>query len=254
MRKQAIKDIFMTAATAGLSLTMLLGSHLISRRMDLGAAGAAALTPGSLERLTGLVLGLLGAVIMAWLLVGTLLALLATLSTRSGHHRLGAKIARLVPGFLARLGAAAIGGSLLLATSANAAPPPAPASQHLSGQPTGCEATPTRQGPHGDPVDSGTTAAESTILSPGWLPQRISLPLQRLLGGDTRTSQEIVVLPGDTLWSIAARHLAPEATAGDIAESWPQWHAANRELIGSDPDRLAIGTILTRPESRSTRS
>ena len=97
-------------------------------------------------------------------------------------------------------------------------------------------------------------ADESTVLSPGWLPHRISLPLQRLLGGGTRTSQEVVVRPGDTLWSIAARHLDPEATAGDIAESWPQWYAANRELIGPNPDRLAVGLVLTEPESRSTRS
>ncbi len=213
------------------------------------------LTPGSLERLTGLALGLLGAVIMVWLLLGMLLALLATLSARLGHRRLGAKIARLVPGFLARLGVAAIGGSLLLATSANAAAPHAPTAQHAR-RPTN---RPRDDGKPGTTRGSRgrcgrPTADESTVLSPGWLPHRISLPLQRLLGGGTRKSQEVVVRPGDTLWSIAARHLDPEATAGDIAESWPQWYAANRELIGPNPDRLAVGLVLTEPESRSTRS
>ena len=34
-----LKDIITVAATAGLSLAMLLGSHLISRRFDLGLLG-----------------------------------------------------------------------------------------------------------------------------------------------------------------------------------------------------------------------
>ncbi|MFJ6418238.1 LysM peptidoglycan-binding domain-containing protein [Paeniglutamicibacter sp. NPDC091659] len=254
MRKQATNDVFTVAATASLSLAMLLGGRLISRRLDPDTFVDADLTPDSLERLTGLALGLLGAVIMLWLLLGMLLALLATLSARLGHRRLGAKIARLVPGFLARLGAAAIGGSLLLATSAHAAEPRTPTAQHVAGQPTGPETTASPE-PHGDPGDgAGTTPDESTVLSPGWLPHRISLPLQRLLGGGTRKSQEVVVRPGDTLWSIAARHLDPEATSGDIAESWPRWYAANRELIGPNPDRLAVGLVLTEPESLNTRS
>ena len=272
MRNQGTRDIFMAAATACLSLAMLLGSHLISRRLDLGALGAGELTPDSLERMTGLALGLLGAVIMAWLLLGMVLALLAALSARSGHHRLGAGMARLAPGFLARLSVAALGGSLVLATSANAAAPRATAVQELAARPVAQpvaqqevqptvrqsqanpEATPV-PGPHGEPGNPPDTGTDDhTVLSPGWLPQRISLPLQRVLGGDTRTSPEVVVRPGDTLWSIAARHLAPEATAGDIAESWPQWYAANRETIGPSPDRLAVGTVLAQPESRSTRS
>ncbi|GAA1495721.1 LysM peptidoglycan-binding domain-containing protein [Paeniglutamicibacter kerguelensis] len=243
----------MLAATACLPLAMLLGSHLISRRLDLGAIGDAELTPRSLEQLTGMALGWLAAAIMLWLLLGMLLALLATLSIRSGHRRLGAKIARLVPGFMARLCVAAIGGSLLLATSANAAAPHAQMAQQLAGQTADPEAT-TAAEPRGEIGDgAGAAAAEPTVLSPGWLPQRISLPLQRTLGGGTRPSQEVVVRPGDTLWSIAARHLAPESTAGDIAESWPQWYAANRELIGPNPDSLDVGMVLTEPNTRSTR-
>lgn len=266
MHKQATKDIFMLAATACLSLAMLLGGHLISRRLDLGALVDGDLTPGSLERLTGLALGLLGAAVMGWLLLGMMLSLLSALGGRSGHRRLGAGIDKLIPGFLARLGVAAIGGSLILATPANAAALQSPTVQqlatHSTGEPapagpeeaTDPEAT-ANPGPHGEPGDAaGTTAAESEVLSPGWLPQRISLPLQRLLGGATRPSREVVVRPGDTLWSIAARHLAPEATTGDIAEAWPQWYAANRELIGPNPDSLAVGLVLTQPESRSARS
>ncbi|MFF5791381.1 LysM peptidoglycan-binding domain-containing protein [Paeniglutamicibacter sp. NPDC012692] len=250
----------MLAATACLSLAMLLGGHLISRRLDLGALVDGDLTPGSLERLTGLALGFLGAAVMGWLLLGMLLSLLSALGARSGHRRLGAGIDKLIPGFLARLGVAALGGSLILATPANAAAPQSHTVQQLATHSMGepAPAGPEEAidpGPHGEPGDAaGTTAAESEVLSPGWLPQRISLPLQRLLGGATRPSREVVVRPGDTLWSIAARHLAPEATAGDIAEAWPQWYAANRELIGPNPDSLAVGLVLTQPESRSARS
>ena len=52
---------------------------------------------------------------------------------------------------------------------------------------------------------------------------------------------------GDTLWSIAAMHLGPGATDGEIAAAWPQWHAANRTVIGNDPDLVLPGQILTIP-------
>jgi hypothetical protein len=58
---------------------------------------------------------------------------------------------------------------------------------------------------------------------------------------------EVVVLRGDTLWSIAAERL--EAGAGDaaIAAEWPRWYAANRERIGTDPDLIRPGQRLVPP-------
>lgn len=57
----------------------------------------------------------------------------------------------------------------------------------------------------------------------------------------------VVVHRGDSLWAIAARHLGPSATDAEIATAWPRWWAANRAVIGPDPDLLLPGQRLTAP-------
>jgi resuscitation-promoting factor RpfA len=59
----------------------------------------------------------------------------------------------------------------------------------------------------------------------------------------------VVVAPGDSLWSIAERHGEPDAAAADVAVAWPRWYAANRHVIGPDPDLLQVGTVLRVPRS-----
>lgn len=59
---------------------------------------------------------------------------------------------------------------------------------------------------------------------------------------------EVVVMRGDSLWSIAAAHLGPRATAAEIAAEWPRWHTANRAAIGADPDVILPGTVLQPPD------
>jgi hypothetical protein len=58
---------------------------------------------------------------------------------------------------------------------------------------------------------------------------------------------EVVVLRGDSLWTIAARHLGPGATTAQIAREWPRWWAANKHVIGPDPDRILPGQRLQPP-------
>ena len=48
----------------------------------------------------------------------------------------------------------------------------------------------------------------------------------------------VVVRPGDTLWAIAARHLPTGATDAEIARACARWHAANRDVIGADPNLI----------------
>lgn len=57
----------------------------------------------------------------------------------------------------------------------------------------------------------------------------------------------VVVLRGDTLWSLAARHLGPAAEAADIDAEWHRWHEANRAVIGDDPHRILPGQQLRPP-------
>ena len=59
--------------------------------------------------------------------------------------------------------------------------------------------------------------------------------------------EEVPVRAGDTLWSIAARHLGTDARADDIARAWPLWWEANRNVIGNDPDFILPGQVLRAP-------
>jgi nucleoid-associated protein YgaU len=74
-------------------------------------------------------------------------------------------------------------------------------------------------------------------------PRGIGVPAT---GGPT-SGAEVVVLRGDSLWSIAARHLGPDATTAQIAAEWPRWWSANRDVIGPDPDLIHPGQRLQPP-------
>lgn len=51
------------------------------------------------------------------------------------------------------------------------------------------------------------------------------------------------VRPGDSLWSIAERHM-PGAEPTEIDAGWRRIHRANRAVIGPDPDLIIPGTTL----------
>ena len=122
-------------------------------------------------------------------------------------------------------------------------PAPAP----TAAPPPGAVATPPRAPVH--PPDG-------ELPAPGWSPTRPA-PARRdasldVLHPSRRPArlpalEGVVVRRGDTLWSIAARHLGPTASAAQIAREWPRWHAANRHVIGADPDRLVPGQLLEPP-------
>jgi hypothetical protein len=57
----------------------------------------------------------------------------------------------------------------------------------------------------------------------------------------------VTVGPGDCLWSIARRQLGPRAGDAEIAAAWPAWYAANRAVIGPDPNLLQPGQRLIPP-------
>ncbi|MGC5583307.1 LysM peptidoglycan-binding domain-containing protein [Ornithinimicrobium sp. W1665] len=78
-------------------------------------------------------------------------------------------------------------------------------------------------------VDLVTTSPARTAAAPG--PGR----------------EQVVVHRGDSLWSIAARHLGVHATDADVAEAWPRWYDTNREVVGDDPDHLLPGQVLVVP-------
>ena len=62
-------------------------------------------------------------------------------------------------------------------------------------------------------------------------------------------ARNVTVARGDSLWAIAARHLGPQATRRQVAHEWPRWYAANRKVIGPDPNLIRVGQVLTAPTS-----
>lgn len=57
----------------------------------------------------------------------------------------------------------------------------------------------------------------------------------------------VVVQPGDSLWSIAARGLPADATAARIDAAWREWYRSNHDVIGDDPNLIRPGQYLTAP-------
>ncbi|AWB93008.1 LysM peptidoglycan-binding domain-containing protein [Aeromicrobium chenweiae] len=57
----------------------------------------------------------------------------------------------------------------------------------------------------------------------------------------------VVVRAGDTLWGIAARSLPSDASPADVGHAVARWHAANRGVIGPEPDLIFPGQHLTPP-------
>ena len=58
---------------------------------------------------------------------------------------------------------------------------------------------------------------------------------------------EVRVSPGDSLWELAADELGAAAEAEDVERRWREIYAANRDLVGADPDLIRPGQRLTLP-------
>lgn len=62
-----------------------------------------------------------------------------------------------------------------------------------------------------------------------------------------------VVQAGESLWSIAAEALPPDATAAQVASAATAWYEANRSTIGPEPDLILPGQQLIAPDSEGAR-
>jgi nucleoid-associated protein YgaU len=76
-----------------------------------------------------------------------------------------------------------------------------------------------------------------------------SAPPPSAAAGPTNSSRDVVVRPGDSLWRISKLRLGPSATPAQTATAWPRWYAANRAVIGADPDLIRPGLVLRPPAS-----
>lgn len=116
--------------------------------------------------------------------------------------------------------------------------------------------------PGEEPVPVPVPGWSPTAPVPGWTPTpNLPEPARRAVAevGLVSTTvasapvEEVVVRRGDTLWSIAARHLGEQATDQDVAEAWPRWYSTNRDVIGGDPDLIVPGQRLVVPATGDAR-
>lgn len=241
----------LTALTAGLALGLLLWLVLVTTLAALavvpGAVGAAAqpaadrLTPLIALRVIGLVLGTA--------VVGGTLPGSAAAGTRIAGRPLEAVAAAADDGFAptttlhrsATPARSAVPGvsAPRTTTPTDGATPPTPGFVIAPPVPSGATATPR---PAPDPRFVPTRPRVRPVLGPGFLAQ-----------GGIPHPDGVVVHRGDTLWSLAARQLGPDATDAEIAVHWPRWYAANRAVIGPDPDLIRPGQVLVPPSMEPAR-
>jgi nucleoid-associated protein YgaU len=166
-----------------------------------------------------------------WVAVGLLACAAAALPGACG--RIGDRLARRVlPTALYRLLAGAAGlGVLLSPAVASAAPHPAPTAS-----------APAPQWP-----------SDSPLPPPAWPATPVPRPATPRHTADRTPAPRaaaVVVQPGDTLWSITAEHLPADAGPKRVAREWPRWFAANRAVVGADPDLIRPGQVLHAPAPR----
>ena len=258
------------------AVVVLLGLVWQVAEATAGAFGeVTAAGPARPEDVVGALAGGAMFALLLWLLLAVVASTLAAVRP-AGPHR-GTVVERVAPVVLRHLVAALIGAAVVgAATPAGADVGAAPAScatpwtpvattheatstsrEATSREATSREASSTTR----EAAPAGLSAAwnPTGVVSPGWLPTEPVVRPPGRPGADpsfvtssrrraTATiDDEVVVRRGDTLWSLAERHLGPAATAVRVNQEWPRWFAANRSVLTRGPDHLVAGMRLTPP-------
>lgn len=234
-----------------LVLAVLTLLALASWLASIAWSAAQVLPDASFDRLLEGTLAGFGAPVAVWL----------ALSVTSSAWQIARGLPRpsFSPAVVHRLVGAVLGVALVaVPTAAQAAPTPSSVSAtSVAAAPESSQSL----DPNWAAQDAPEAASASIpALEPGWTPTAADVPRPAAdpapseVVGATRPERPgaepaaVVVLRGESLWDIAARHLGPDATAVDIAEAWPQWWHANRDVIGSDPDLILPGQQLRVPQ------
>lgn len=224
-------------SVGSLAVLLGLGDPVLSPGWD-GVVGLLRSDPESL--LTGATLD--AAWLLAlWLTLGTALHAAACLPGAAGRLAAAASSV-LTPRLLRRVldlslgaGLVVVPGAPVLTAALPVAVVPAAASSTLPPVPPPVLALP-RQVPDLDRPSS----APLPVLD------RPATPRAALEAGPQHVL--VTVHPGDSLWSITSGVLPP-ATRNDstVAEQWPRWWQANRQVIGPDPNLIRPGQQLVPP-------
>lgn len=217
--------------------------------------------------------GLLGWLLVAWLVFAASASAAAALPGFAGHA--GALMSRRVaPAFVRRLVDAALGLAVVAsvaAPTAALADPVVPRRAAIERFVAGTERAPSLLGDRvGAAVDAPAQLGDRVFAVAVALPPvgdaafdrpaqatpvlhatpRPAAKLSVFIGPNRSQdtgAEHIVVRRGDTLWSIAQRHLGPGATDEQVDAHWRRWYDANRAVIGADPDLISPGARLTPP-------
>ncbi len=283
--------IALRALGMAVGTTVLAGALAAGLWVVAAARWAAVAAPGPAGVADVLTLLLVAAalVLLVWFAIGVLLEALAVLPGAIGRWATRSA-QRLTPAVATRVAALVLGSTVVTAampTTAVAdttgsgarpgvvatapdpgfAPQPAVSSAAPSATWTATR-QPTQSAP--SPAPSATVpavtadpavpaVAQSTQApDPGFRPsrptvRRVVAPTLVAPAGGLPAPHGVVVHRGDTLWAIAARDLGPDATDAEVAAHWPRWYAANRAVIGPDPDLVLPGQVLVRPSQEMTR-
>lgn len=186
---------------------------------------------------------------LLWLTGGIGLLLVARVPGAVG--RLGDRLAvALLPLALRRAVEATLGVALVAGTVSG----PAPASAQAP-TPTPTPATASGAGPLERPVPTTpsplSSAAPSAPSRPGPATAGVP-PLMTPATGTSSAPAPVVVEPGDCLWRIAADYLGDAPDDAAVDRAWRRWYAANRRVVGADPDLIHPGQRLVPPPDAGT--
>lgn len=232
--------------------------------------------PWQVDAVTEVAVAAAGALVAAWLAAGALLATVCLVIRAAGASwRAGERLVhRCAPQIVRKALVLAVGAGIGLgmATGASAVAPEPSASAPAVVEPLGSavpddlgwavtttsastpaptlapQASPTAAEPAAPPTPALATTAPAPPPPPAAEPVVETTAAEHRATAPARTvAGPVVVEAGDSLWSIAARHLPPGATDAQIAAAWPHWYQANSAVIGADPDLVRPGQVLTAP-------
>lgn len=268
LRAALAATLAVAAVLVVLAAAWLLALAWLSAHARVGAPG-----PASTDELLALGAASVAVSIAAWLCVGTALEVLSHVPGRVGRlagewaDRLTPALARRVAAFILGVGVGVAGGPPQAVAGPRDSDPVSTSSLSspaVPAEPGFLPATSTSTMSTVDPGFGGLIAPPAAGFTPapaepGFTPTAPRVRPQvdpGLLGArpGPGSERDVVVHRGDSLWSIAARHLGSDPTDAEVARAWPQWFEANRDRIGDDPDLILPGQVLRVPHHEQTVS
>ncbi|MGY3567547.1 LysM peptidoglycan-binding domain-containing protein [Sinomonas sp. RB5] len=245
-RQQAAADGLVAAAVLALGAVLVAAGSSLARDLAPGASGSRLrIAPRALDALPsvdvllGLVATLVGLAVVAWWLLSMGFAIASALLAAAGASTASRRVGSFAPAFMRRLAMAMLGLGLVAVPAAHADSLPDPAWRPAASGPAAAVQGTPASAPVAPPAPEAGWVPAAPPTDPGPL-------VQQPLRPPAHTSQ-VEVRPGDSLWTIVARHLGAGATDLDIAQAWPSWYEANAGIIGGNPDLIRPGQILVPP-------